>query len=553
MKDFTVNTKNINISLEEYANNSECSLDDIDFTLLGVQTYIKTCRLGTFVKFHDNYKKEYASKSKIIKDHVRFVQIYKINIHKKKKKNINLKYRIDTGEFSTHPVCIISTDSELPLAEPNTNKVLKLLYKEINKIKVKHKMLINIFSSCVAKDLKQFVSELYKNGFTKEASILLFEGIDPEIAKPSKTIYNYKEKPMHEKFIEVEENELIITYHKPIYGRAGLNSHGQRIFQGSPKNTAKLEYEIDTETIDIKESENDIKYYSKKRGFVNISKNKFSISNKIVIENIKCSERKLTKKEENEVSIIVSQTDVTKDSVGEGVELVSENIHITGHIGSKSNIEAKEVSIDGATHSDSFVTAKNSNINRHKGTLRCHKAKINSLESGTIYATYAEINIALGGHVYAEHVTVKTIKHNLKVFASKSITIERILGEDNYFIIDYRKLPVLQSKLQFLNEEIDELKWKLQNSLHTPEEEKKVKAKIRTKEDEIKEIKLSHYNAIITIIAPVNGLNTIEYNIPEKKESIIYRTKDAKTFEPFSLRKTQDKLILEPVGISIDL
>jgi len=245
---------------------------------------------------------------------------------------------------------------------------------------------------------------------------------------------------------------------------------------------------------------------------------------------------------------------VTRDGVGEGVELVSESIHITGHMGAKSSIEAKDVIIDGATHNSAFVTARSAKINRHKGTLRCHKAEINSLEGGTVYATNVTINAALGGQVCAEHVTIKSLKHNIKVFASKSITIERILGEDNHFVIDYRKLPTLQSKLHFLTEEYDELVWKYEDAKkHSLDKAAELKNEIAKKEGEMNEIKLSHYDAVVTIMAPINGLNTIEFALPEKQTSLVYRTKENKTFEPFSIHKSGDRIILQPVGISTEL
>ena len=139
-------------------------------------------------------------------------------------------------------------------------------------------------------------------------------------------------------------------------------------------NDAKIEYQIDTKSILIQENQTQIQYYAKKKGFVSILNNLLSISNTIVVEGIQRLEEKLTKKEENKVSIVISQTDVTRDGVGEGVELISEFVHITGHVGAKASIEAKEVVIDGATHKSSFLTVKTAKINRHKGTLRCHKA-----------------------------------------------------------------------------------------------------------------------------------------------------------------------------------
>ena len=545
-------SKNIRLSLTEYAQQHNLPLEKLDFTLLGLQTYFKSCHHESFVKFHDDYKKEYTLKDKIINDHVRFLQIYKIKIHPKKKQELNLIYRLEFGEFSTHPILILSPESTLPLAELTEQEMLKLLYAEFNKIKAEKKMLVNLFSSCMIKDLKDFIQKLYQHGFSSEESILLFEGIPPVVSQPSKVINHYKEK--NEKLAEVEESELIITYIKPIYGTAGLNAMGQRIIHGHTNNPAKLEYQVDDKNIRVQESKSEIHYYSRKKGFVSTLNNILTISNKIVVENINRVEGKLTKKEENQVSVVISQTDVTRDGIGEGVELVSESIHITGHMGAKSSIEAKDVVIDGATHNSAFVTAKTAKINRHKGTLRCHKAEINSLEGGTIYATHVKVNAALGGQVCAEHVVIKSLKHNLKVFASKSITIERILGEDNHFIIDYRKLPILQSKLQFLTEEYEELSWKYEDAKkHSSDKLAQRKEELTKKEDEIKALKLSHFDAVITIMAPVDGLNTIEFSIPEKQKSLIYRTKESKTFEPFYIRQDEDKIVLEPVGVHIEL
>lgn len=548
----TLHTKNIVQSIKEFAEQNSLNPASLDFTLLGVQTYFKNCHLDTFVKFHDDYKNEYTDEHKIIKDHVRFVQIYKIKIHAKKPSPLKLDYRIDYGEFSSHPIMVLFPTSILPLSKTKELELLKLLYKEINKIKAFNGMLINLFAETMLSDLKNLISKIYKDGFDQDETILLFEGIPPIVSKPSEVINHYKDKQQGEKVAEVEDAELIITYLKPVYGDAGLNVKGQRIYHGDTNNHAKIEYQIDKASIRVHESPTEIRYYAKKRGFVSTFNNTLSISNKIILENLKRSEGTLTKKEENEVAVIISQNDVTRDSVGEGVELVSESIHITGHMGAKSRIEAKECVIDGATHNLAFVTAKNVKINRHKGTLRCHKAEINSLEGGTVYATHALINNALGGQVCAEHVTIKSLKHNLKVFASKSITIERILGEDNHFVIDYRKLPVLQSKLQFLNEEREDLAWKYEDAKkHSAEKLPDIKAELQHKDDEIQEIKLSHYDAVITIMAPINGLNTIEFAVPEEHNSLIYRTKDAKHYEPFSLQIGEEQITLNPVNVTI--
>ncbi len=259
-----LHTKNIPQSIREFAEQHDISPKKLDFTLLGVQTYFRNCHLDTFVKFHDDYKKEYTNHSKIIQDHVRFVQIYKIKIHAKQTEKITLNYRIDYGEFSSHPIMTLFTDSTLPLAENAEIDMLKALYKELNKIKAYNGMLINLFSDCMVTDLKNFVKKIYKQGFATDESILLFEGIAPVVSQPSEVINHYQQKQKGEKVSEVEESELIITYVKPIYGEAGLNAKGQRISHGQSNNHAKIEYHIDKGSIQIQEGPTEIRYYAKK-------------------------------------------------------------------------------------------------------------------------------------------------------------------------------------------------------------------------------------------------------------------------------------------------
>jgi len=302
------------------------------------------------------------------------------------------------------------------------------------------------------------------------------------------------------------------------------------------------------------ERKSEIRYYAKQRGFGSTVKNTLASSHQLIVQGLTRVEKKLTKNEQNEVAVVINQTDVTRDGLGEGVELISESIHITGHMGAKSHVEGKDVTIDGATHNEALVTAKNAEVNRHKGTLRCHKAHVKSLEGGTIYATHVHIDTALGGQVYAEHVTIKSLKHNLKVFASRTITIERILGEDNHFVIDYRKIPVIQSKLKFLNDEKNDIKWEYDDAKkHSPAKLENLKTELAKKEEEIDAIKLCHHDAVITIMAPITGHNIIEFCIPEKQTSLIYRTNEAQKFEPFHLDTTEDHIILEPVGVKIEL
>ena len=63
-----------------------------------------------------------------------------------------------------------------------------------------------------------------------------------------------------------------------------------------------------------------------------------------------------------------------------------------------------------------------------------------------------------GGTIYAENVTVDHVKNNLKIYASNSITIKHVSGEDNFFKINYKDIPTLNSKYNFIEKEIELLR-----------------------------------------------------------------------------------------------
>jgi hypothetical protein len=233
------------------------------------------------------------------------------------------------------------------------------------------------------------------------------------------------------------------------------------------------------------------------------------------------------------------------DSLGEGVELTSETIHINGHVGAKSTLRAVNLTIDGATHKDSSQEAKFATINRHKGRLRCHSAKITLLEGGEVHATNVEIENSLGGTVYAENVTIQNVKSNLKVYASNSITIKRVSGEDNLFKISYKDIPTLNSKYNFLAQEMEELKYKLEGALrHTPSDAPVLKEQINELKTEQEKIINCVKHAKISVQEPFKGLNTITFTFADGEE-LTYKTDEA-AYEPFYLVESGDYITLHP-------
>jgi hypothetical protein len=548
-----IQTASIKQTVKQFASDSITPLDQCDFILHGVITYIKTCHMETFAKYTEKFKEEYSDTERLINDRVVFRQIYKVSLQKTKACELKLDYTIEPGDYNTQPQMIIKPTSAIPFERYKPQELFTLIVREINKIKAWNGMLIGMFSEPMIEDVKKLVKQIYTKRFVDDVSILLFNGIEPELAKPSKLLLYFQKKSQDRQISEVEVGELIVEYVKPVYGHNGINAYGRRVSRGEAQNEPFMECEIDKATIEVSENDEVIKLYSKKRGFVHYEPKKIEISNKVTLENVKRVQSQVAKEEQNEVEVVITQDDITHDSVGEGVHLTSETIHISGHIADKAKLEAKKLIIDGATHNGAKLFAREAIINRHKGVVRCHKADIKLLEGGEVHGTHVYIENALGGTVFAEQVTISNVRHHLKVYATESITVKNLTGEDNIFTIDYSKIPIMQSRLEYIEEDIDEQRYYLDEAKrHREKDIPKINKRINTLKEEIREIKESCFHATITIQNRLNGLNTVRFGLPKNKE-ISFRTKEGMKYEPFYLERDEDDVTLQPVGVTLSL
>ena len=548
----TVTTKHIKNCLENFAAENFLPLDKCEFKLLKTQTYVKSSSTDEYSLYSDNIVSEYADKDRILNEHIEFEQHHTITLRKIKKSSLHLKYLVKFDEYSTHPYLILSPNSTIPHTLHQPKELLKLLFKELNKIKAYHEIITRIFDDEMIKSLKLLVKYIYANKFTKKVKIPLFNGISPVITRESKLIYWYKDKQDDNQVVEVDKDELLIEFKKPIFGKDGFNAFGKDIDSAYANNSEDLETEIDEESVYVREDSNAKRYLAKVQGFVQFTQNKIAVNNKINLRKISRNAKNIASSEANNIEVTISQHDTNRDSVGEGVSITSESIQIEGFVGANSNLEAINLEINGATHQDSMQVAKFAKINRHKGTLRCHKAQVTLLEGGEIHATSVDIETCLGGSIYAKDVTIGHVKNNLKVFASNSITIKLVSGEDNKFAIDYKRIPIIMSNLKLIDEDIGDLKYQLEEALrHDVSKVTSIKNAIESLKTEKEALKLSYSKAKITIQNPLRGLNYVIFTIDNENE-ILFKTQE-ETYSPFYLEIHENKITLLPVNKSISL
>lgn len=243
---------------------------------------------------------------------------------------------------------------------------------------------------------------------------------------------------------------------------------------------------------------------------------------------------------------------LTISSLGESEELSADEVTISGDVCQESILDAHKLTVKGTTHQDSTQFSKFANIHTHKGTLRCHEAKITLLDEGEVHATSLIVDTVSGGEIYAQDVTIKHLLNNTSIYASHSITIENINGENNTLKINYKEIPILVSKIDLIDDDIEELAFSLEkakrdNSLL----EKDIKIEIKNLQIEKDKIINSSQTAKITITKEITTQNTISFQINQEEE--ISYTTEVGLYTPFSLKFSQNTITLYPTQETIIL
>jgi hypothetical protein len=550
--------KDIKKQLTLYAKENNYHSKQLDFHIKGLKTYIKSHRIENYEELSPHMVKEYSdNKMKLIEDHVELIQAYKIDIleHPELSK-YKLDYTLKTGQYYTHPKLIINPSSIIPIDNHDRYHTLDVLKYLVNKIKAENKIIINYFCPQQTKQLLEFVEKLYSESFDEAITIKIFNGIVP-VMSVSREIQMLCEKPDEQQFYEVNAGELIAMYTEPSLGENGFDAHGKQIECETPYNTIDHALEYDKESIQTTNQDNETHFFAKIKGVVNIGTNYLSVDTQLKRTEIRQLDAPLLKADEhNSVEVVIDQFDETKDGIGEGVKLVSNAVHIMGHIGGHAIIECKNINAEGATHHSSFISAINAHIHLHKGTVRAKEVKIDTLEGGIVHGKNIDIHLASGGEIYGDIVRIHELKNHVKIYAGSQIIIDHIVGEDNLLCIDGDKVSVLQTRKNYLTEELEEARKNAKNTNDTKKEQ--LQQRINTLKADILKEKFNPFLAKIEIMHPVGGINLIQFNIPtQNKENSVpkeikYRTIAGKIYQPFELIEDSDTITLLPVDVSIE-
>ena len=236
-----------------------------------------------------------------------------------------------------------------------------------------------------------------------------------------------------------------------------------------------------------------------------------------------------------------------KNNLLNGEELSAENLHIKEDVESNSIIEAIHLQIDGITYNDSIQFARNAKIGTHRGTLRCHNAHIAILDGGEVHATTADIKSAISGTVYAQDVIIDKAFNDLEIIVANSITINQVDGSHNSFKINYKDVPIINSKIDLIQDDIENLDVSLKEAQkHNLSQVSIIEEKIKDFKKELETIRNSTNVAKITIKKTIKEENEIIFEL-DNGEFISFITQDS-TYSPFHLEFKNNEIFLKPIN-----
>ena len=139
----------------------------------------------------------------------------------------------------------------------------------------------------------------------------------------------------------------------------------------------------------------------------------------------------------------------------------------------------------------------------------------------------------------------------MNIFASNSIRINNIIGINNTLTINYKNIPILDSKLDLIEDDIETLHSQLQEALrHNLSEVQNIKQKISDLISEKDSIQSSYKRAKIIITNGLKANNSIKFFIHDKELSFSSQAENYSTFKllidssTITLSPTQEQIFI---------
>ncbi|EDZ63691.1 hypothetical protein SMGD1_1455 [Sulfurimonas gotlandica GD1] len=449
-KPVDVVTNNVARELLRIAAQNSIPISRIYIEINGVETFYKDAN-ANLVEIQNHELSKYASEASLRDNTIEFEQQYDITV-KPYYKGYPFEKMIAKIEFEENDSLayfVIKKGSILNYYDDLYDEFLDYIDEQ----KLRSNIMLYLFDADYEDTIRQFVDvikQIKSITFKEDKRILVAQGvnsiesINSEVfmtieenndigAEDSEGRVDYSNRGF---LLSCVEGEELFEFIKPQQGKHGRTCRGKIIEVETVNLDAKPTFTVEG-GIEVQDSYENIKYLSNKSGYLVKKGNQYDVSNSIDVDEISFKTTGTINSDLNsEISINVIKDDPLEDAVEEGMRVKVQKLSVKGSIGPNTEIEARDVLIDGQTHDESFIKCVNANISLHRGKIIARKVEVETLEGGEIIADIAIIKNAVRGKIKAKTIQIETLGSHVTMEASEYIQIQKVRGEENKFILD---------------------------------------------------------------------------------------------------------------------
>lgn len=327
---------------------------------------------------------------------------------------------------------------------------------------------------------------------TEEKSHFLLE----EEYLPTHTIplNDQEESFVKENYYIAKENQKVACVNCPKQGRDGRNLKG--LYIELPK-VAHSPTPIghDKNAFEEREEDNALVYYSKALQGVKMEKGRLVSKQNFIFKNgIKSIEvPNLLGGVESGLVLEIQAKDELSDAIDSNLILEASAINIKGNVGKNVILVAKEITIEGQIHPESYVYANKAHITNHKGVCYAKEFECKYLERAKVYANSVKVEASAGSVVYAKEIALEKLKSDNKLYFSKQCWIDEVDGNGNRFIFyafggreNQEELKAAKQKLNTLGVKSKKIIAQHQSLNHLVKNHQTIMEKLKNATEEIK-------------------------------------------------------------------
>ncbi|WP_387304980.1 hypothetical protein [Helicobacter pylori] len=352
-------------------------------------------------------------------------------------------------------------------------------------------------------ELRKYKKEAQNKRFILYASSIFVPNVEEqshflleEEYLPTHTIFlsDQEESLVKENNYIAKENQKVACVNYPKQGRDGRNLKGLYIELPKVANSP-TPIGHDKNAFEEREENNALVYYSKALQGVKMEKGRLVSKQNFIFKNgIKSIEvPNLLGGVESGLVLEIQAKDELSDAIDSNLILEASVINIKGNVGKNVILVAKEITIEGQIHPESYVYANKARITNHKGVCYAKEFECKYLERAKVYANSVKVEASAGSVVYAKEIALEKLKSDNKLYFSKQCLIDEVDGNGNRFIFyafggreNQEELKAAKQKLNALGLKSKKIIAQHQSLNHLVKNHQTIMEKLKNATEEIK-------------------------------------------------------------------